>query len=176
MCRPLHDDRVVAHRSADEALLARKRWRRAFPDHDEGFLVVLLTPRKVVMVVHQVQLTATEERNHLARHPFASGVRVLTGKRHQLPVIVSHRLAEREQHLALWDTLPPFCALRKGQKARRNRVAEPAAAKMHSNPDCIRLVNEDIDVMVTTANRAELRPRFVAKRFPYVRRQSFPRC
>ena len=51
------------------------------------------------MVVHQLQLTATEERDHLAGHPFASGVCVLTGKRHQLPVVVSHRFAQREQHL-----------------------------------------------------------------------------
>src|SRR5262249_41742367 len=35
-------------------------------------------------------------------------------------------------------------------------------------------VGEDVDVVVSASNSAELRPRFVAEPFPHVTRQSFP--
>src|SRR5438093_10765384 len=50
----LEDDRLVAHRAADEALLARPGRRAALPDQPVGAAEVLLPPREVVVVVHLV--------------------------------------------------------------------------------------------------------------------------
>src|SRR5262249_47180959 len=50
----LEDDRVVAHRAADEPLLARTRGRAALAHHPVGAAEVLLTSSVVVVVVHLV--------------------------------------------------------------------------------------------------------------------------
>ena len=113
--RALHDHRIVAHRAADEALLSGKRRRRALADDDERLAVVLLAPGEVVMVVHELQLAAAEQSHDLARHPLAAGVGVLARERHQRPVVVAHRLIEREQHLALGHARAPLAALRRAR-------------------------------------------------------------
>ena len=47
----LEDHRLVAHRAAHEALLARAGRRAALPDHPGGAAEVLLPPSEVVVVV-----------------------------------------------------------------------------------------------------------------------------
>ena len=38
-------------------------------------------------------------------------------------------------------------------------MPEPAAAEVHADPDRVRLVGEDVDVVIAAADRAELRAR-----------------
>src|SRR5687767_3456887 len=59
--RPSHDHRIVAHGSADEALLARKGRRCAFADDHDLLTIVLFTPREVVVVVHELELAPAEQ-------------------------------------------------------------------------------------------------------------------
>src|SRR5947207_15204964 len=66
--RTLEDDRVVAHRSADETLLARTCGRAALPDHPVRSAEVLLPPRYVWVVVHLMGRVLRQALDHLADH------------------------------------------------------------------------------------------------------------
>src|SRR5207237_10902594 len=64
----LEDDRLVAHRAADEALLPGPGRCAALPDHPVPAAEVLLEPGKVVVVVHLVHRLGTEDLEHLGDH------------------------------------------------------------------------------------------------------------
>src|SRR6266480_3311397 len=70
--RALENHGVVTHRAADESLLAGKGWRRALAHDVELLAAVLLDPREVVMVMHQLHFTPTEHRHNLAGDPLAA--------------------------------------------------------------------------------------------------------
>src|SRR5439155_9586525 len=73
----LEDHRLVAHRAADEALLAGPRGRAALPDHPVPAAEVLLPAREVVMVVHLVRRLGAEDLEHLVDDDVAAGARVV---------------------------------------------------------------------------------------------------
>ena len=54
-------------------------------------------------------------------------------------------------------------------------MPEAAAAEVHANPDRVRLVDEDIDVVIAAADGAELRPRLAAQPLARMPRQRVPR-
>ena len=136
---------------------------------------VLLAPGEVVVVVHELLLAPAEDRHDLARDPLAPGVRVLAGQRHQRPVVLPHRLVERQQHLPLRHARSPLRPLRDRQEAGRDGVPEPAAPEMHPDPDGARLVNEHVHVVIAAADGAELRARLAAEPLPRGARNRVPR-
>src|SRR5712691_2951509 len=73
----LEDHRLVAHRAADEALLARAGRRAALADHPAGAAEVLIPPREIVVVVHLVHRLGAEDLEHLVHYDVAAGVGVL---------------------------------------------------------------------------------------------------
>src|SRR5262249_25038782 len=62
----LEDHRLVSHRAADEALLARARRRAALADDPVRAAEVVLEPREVVVVVHLVSRLGAQDLEHLA--------------------------------------------------------------------------------------------------------------
>src|SRR5206468_10383579 len=102
----LEDDRLVAHRAADEALLAGTRGRTALADHPVAAAEVLLPPREVVVVVHLVDRLGAEDLEHLRDHDVTAGIGVLAGQLHRGDVAVAELRSHFEQdgrrvHLAL---------------------------------------------------------------------------
>jgi hypothetical protein len=75
-----------------------------------------LPPGEVVVVMYELDFPATEKRDDLTRHPLAAGVRVLSGERHQRPIVLPHRPVERQQRFALRDTRAPLLALREREE------------------------------------------------------------
>ena len=158
----MHDHRVVAHRPTDESSLTRKRRRRSFSNDDDVLAVVRFTPREVVVVVHEIDLARAENRHDFARHPLASRVGVLSGKIHQVPVVVARRFGDVEQHLALGHALAPRLSLTDREKGRGDGMTEAARAEVDADPERARLVGEHVDVMVSASDGAKLLARLVS--------------
>jgi hypothetical protein len=79
----LEDDRLVAHRAADEALLAGTSGRAALAHNPVRATEVHLPPREVVVVVHLVHRLDAEDLEHLVHHDVAACVGVLGGELHR---------------------------------------------------------------------------------------------
>src|SRR5581483_11614001 len=136
----LEDDGVVAHRAADEALLAGTRGRAALAHHPVGPAEVLLPPREVVVVVHLVHRLGAEDLEHLVDHDVATGVRVLAGQLHRRDVGVAELAAGLEEdrrrvHLAVVCLRVEGETLREREEARGGLVTEAARAEVHADPD-----------------------------------------
>src|SRR4029079_11629792 len=56
----------------------------------------------------------------------------------------------------------------------RDRVAETAAAEVDADPQRVRLVGEHVDVVVSAADRAQLRPRLLAQVSAMLRLERVP--
>src|SRR5690606_31402189 len=165
--RALDDHGIVAHRAADEALLPRKRGRRTLPHDDVLLAPVPLLPREVVVVVNELQLAPAQDLDDLPSDPLTTGVRVSAGQLHELPVVVAERRVQVEQDLRLPRVArAPLPPLRQIQEPGGNGVAEAARTEVHADPDRVRLVGEDVDVVIPAPDRAELftslLPEFVA--------------
>ena len=136
----LEDDRLVAHRAADEALLARTGRRAALADHPVRSTEVLLPPREVVVVVHLVRRLGAEDLEHLVDDDVAAGVGVVACELHRRDVRLAELRADLEQHrrrvhLALARPRVERQALGEREEARRGLVAEATRAEVDADPD-----------------------------------------
>src|SRR5207245_9643126 len=69
----------------------------------------------------------------------------------------------RDQHSYLRAPLAPLLPLRQCQKARRDGMAEPAAAEVHADPHVPVLVGEHVHVVIAAPDGTELVSRLGAK-------------
>src|SRR5439155_20414249 len=115
---------------------------------------VFFSPGEVVMVVYFLDNLRTQNSaHHMARDGFASGIRVTSGEMHAGEIIAPDfgpfiDNCRRNIH--------PIFAAGGSQKISCRFVSEPARAKMHTDPNAIRLVGENIDVMIAAADGTEL--------------------
>ena len=121
---------------------------------------MLFLPGEVVVVVHQLLFPATQERHDLPGHPLTARVGVAARQLHQVPVVMPHRLIQREQHFALGRTGTPLPALRKREETRGHGMTKTAAAEVNPHPQCAILIGEDVDVVVAASDGAQLRRAF----------------
>ncbi len=149
----LEDHRVIAHGAAHETPLFRERRRRALPHHPHALAVVLLEPREVVVIVHLVAHARPQHAHHLGAHQVAAGVGVVARESHGGQVVVEQCLPSLE-HERL-DVHAVACASG-AQEVRRQLVPEPARAEVHTHPDPVLFVGEQVHVVVAGADRAEL--------------------
>src|SRR5882757_7616751 len=156
-----NDDRVIAHRAADEATLAGECRRCALAHHPQIPAAMVLPPRVIVVVVNHVGDFAADDAAHALDHPFASGIGVAPGELHRrdvtpsdLAVLVDH--GGRHVHTVL--------AAGGLEVAGRAGVTEAAAAEVHADPDKARLVAQQVDIVVARSDGAELRHRLLPVR------------
>ena len=173
-CSTLDDHRIVAHRPANESLLARKRRRRSLANNDHRLSLVLFAPGEVVVVVDQFQLRPAEDRDDLARDPFAAGVGVLAGKRHQRPVVLPDRRVERQEHLTLGHARTPLVSLDIARNPDATVWPKPRLPKWTPTQMCTGFVGKDVDVVIAAADRTELRARLAPDTCPGVAGQRVP--
>src|SRR5882672_1141622 len=154
----LDDHRVITHRAADEATLARKGRRGAFAHHPEISTTMVLPPRIVVVVMDHVGDGTADDLAYPLDHPFAAGVGIATSQLHggdiaapKLTVLIDHR--GRDIHAVL--------AAGSLQVACRAGVTQPATAEVDADPDVPGLVAHEVDVVVSRSDGAELRHRLL---------------
>src|SRR5262245_26563858 len=155
----LDDHRIVAHRTADKATLTRERRGRALAHHPYIAPLVGLTPGVVMVVVHRVAHGAADDSPHPLHHPLAARVGITARELHrcdvpapQFAVLVNQGGRNVDAVFAAGRFEIPGCA----------RVPEPTATEMNSDPDETILIAQEIDVVISGPDGAELRRRLLA--------------
>src|SRR5438045_2113555 len=113
------------------------------------------------MVVDLFGRPRAEDPERALDDEVAAGVRVFPGELHRLDVRLSELAVGVEKdgrrvHRPFLGAILEAQALREREEARRGLVAEAARAEVDADPEEAVLVNEQVDVVVAAADRAEL--------------------
>ena len=158
---PLEDHRVAGHRGSHEAGLSRERRCASLPDHPHALAEVLLEPREVVVVVDLVVGLGAEDPQDPVDDPVAPRVGIVAGEPHRLEIPLAELGLEREQgrrgvHLLARGRGSELPSLREREKAARRLVPEPTRPEVHSDPEAVVLVGEQVHVVVAGTDGTEL--------------------
>ena len=115
---------------------------------------MFLLPGEVVMVVDFFHDVRPQNSAHdMARDGFAAGVSVAARQRHGGDIIVPERRGVRNYR---GRNVHSILASSLFQKMRRRLVTESARTEVHADPDPVRFIGENIDIMISAADGAEL--------------------
>ena len=115
-----------------------------------------LFPSEIVVIVHRVDDSATDNTRHPVADPIAPRTGVCARQFHTRPILLPQLAIEVEKHRRHVHAVLATAGL---YKMRRQLMPKTTRTKMHAEPHLVLTIDKNIHIVIARPHRAQLRLR-----------------